>query len=585
MDLGEAEQDRQRLVDQLQQALRGSEQRLSVIMDALAMAVTIRGPDDHIIYANQAALDRLGLASVEALRDADPRALMGDYETTDERGQPIGMDDLPSVRLLRGQQPEPLLLRSVNRNTGEEQWALLKATAVRDAGGSIEAAVTIIEDVTAARRSALRMEFLARASQVLASSLDYQETLRNVAGLAVPQIADWCAVDLFDDDGGRESVAVAHTDPSKLQMAERLRAFEPQELDPEQGLGRVRRTGEPLLFTEIPDELLAQAAVDAEHLGLLRAVGMRSALIVPMTVRGRTIGSLTLVNAESGRTFDSSDVEFAGQIAERASLAVENARLYTERSEVARTLQRSLMPEALPEIPGWEIATLYRPTGHGSEVGGDFYDFWEVEGDWLIVIGDVTGKGVGAAAVTSLVRHTARAASEFDPRPAQVLGRVDAALKRSPSISLCTALCLRISEGRGTIAAGGHPLPLCLSADGVQRVGEPGTLLGAFDEVRWPETSFALAPGQTLVVITDGVTDTVGAEGERFGMGRLQELLAEVRDEPPEAIRRRLVASLEDFQVGAQADDTAAVLMRFTGAGHRARGPSVKKRSGIGATG
>src|ERR1700686_3345945 len=256
MGLGEADQDRQRLLDQLQQALRGSEQRLSVIMDALAVAVTIRGPDDHIIYANQAALDRLGLASVEALRDAAPRALMGDYETTDERGQPIGMDDLPSVRLLRGQQPEPLLLRSVERNTGEEQWALLKATAGRDAGGSIEAAVTIIEDVTAARRSALRMEFLARASQVLASSLDYQETLRNVAGLAVPQIADWCAVDLFDDDGGRESVAVAHTDPSKLQMAERLRAFEPQELDPEQGLGRVRRTGEPLLFTEIPDELL-----------------------------------------------------------------------------------------------------------------------------------------------------------------------------------------------------------------------------------------------------------------------------------------------------------------------------------------
>ena len=109
------------------------------------------------------------------------------------------MEDLPSVRLLRGEQPEPLLLRSVNRATGEEQWALLKATAVRDPSGSIEAAVTIIEDVTAAKRAALRMEFLAQASQVLASSLDYQQTLRNVAGLAVPQIADWCAVDLFDE--------------------------------------------------------------------------------------------------------------------------------------------------------------------------------------------------------------------------------------------------------------------------------------------------------------------------------------------------------------------------------------------------
>jgi PAS domain S-box-containing protein len=590
MDLGEAEQERQRLLDQLQHARGEGEQRLEVIMDALAEAVTIRGLDDHLIYANRAALHRLGFSSVDELRDADPRALMRDYEATDERGQAIGMDDLPSVRLLRGQQPEPLLMRYVNRSTGEEQWTLLKATAVRDASGSVEAAVTIIEDVTASKRAALRMEFLARASQVLASSLDYQETLRNVAGLAVPQIADWCAVDLFDEDGGRESVAVAHTDPTKLEMAERLRAFEPEELDPEQGLGRVRRTGEPQLFTEIPDELLAQAAVDAEHLRLLRAVGMRSALLVPMQVRKRTIGALTLVSAESGRTFNDSDVEFAGQIAERASLAVENARLYTERSLVARTLQRSLLPDALPEIPGWEIATLYRPAGHGSQVGGDFYDFWEVQDDWLIVVGDVTGKGVGAAAMTALVRHTARTASEFDPRPAQVLGRVDAALKRSPSRSVCTALCLRLSEGRGTIAAGGHPLPLCLSADGVRRVGRPGTLLGAFDEVRWPETPLELKPGQTLVVITDGVTDTLGADGERFGMERLQELLQEASDEPPAVIRGRLVASLEAFQVGAQIDDTAAVLMRFTGAGStgagsRAQGRSIKKRSGMRAAG
>src|SRR5437763_713023 len=195
------------------------------------------------------------------------------------------MDDLPSLRLLRGEGAEPLMLRSVHRDTGAEEWVLLKATAVRDGAGDVEAAVTIIENVTAAKRSSLRMEFLARASRVLASSLDYQQTLRNVAGLAVPQIADWCAVDLFDESGQREPVAVAHVDPAKLEMAERLRAFEPEELDPDQGLGLVRRSGESMLYTEIPDELLVQAAVDDEHLGLLRAVGMRSVLIVPMTAR------------------------------------------------------------------------------------------------------------------------------------------------------------------------------------------------------------------------------------------------------------------------------------------------------------
>ncbi|HWX98192.1 MAG TPA: SpoIIE family protein phosphatase [Solirubrobacteraceae bacterium] len=566
------EQERQMLMDELQLALRGTEQRLAVIVDALGEAVTIRGPDDHLIHANRAALDRMGLSSVEELREADPRILMGGWETLGEDGSEISMEDLPSVRALRGEQPEPLMLRSVHRGTGEEQWVLLKATAIYDSSGTIEAAVTIIEDVTAARRSSLRMEFLARASQVLASSLDYQETLRNVAGLAVPQVADWCAVDLFDEEGVREPVAVAHIDPSKLEMAERLRAFDPDELDPDQGLGLVRRTGEPVLYNDIPDELLVAAAVDDEHLGLLRAVGMRAVLIVPMVGRSSTIGALTLVSAESGRTFDQSDVEFAEQIAERAALAVENARLYGERSAVARTLQRSLLPEALPELPGWEIAALYRPVGQESAVGGDFYDFWDVDGDWLMMIGDVTGKGVGAATVTSLVRHTAWAASEFDRRPAAILARIDAALKRRPAMSVCTALCLRIASGEATLASGGHPLPLHLGQQGVSEVGRHGTLLGAFSSVEWPEAPFEMKPGETLVAFTDGVTDAVGKGDERFGLDRLKEIVGRAQNESPMVIRERLVAGLEEFQVGAQADDTAIVIMRFTGAKVAAEG-------------
>jgi PAS domain S-box-containing protein len=578
----QAEQERQRLLDELQLTLNGTEQRLAVVVDAVGEAVTIRGPDDRLIHANRAALDRMGLTSVEELRQADPRLLMSGWETVAEDGRELRMEDLPSFRALRGEEPEPLMMRSVDRVTGEEHWVLLKATPIRDASGSIEAAVTIIEDVTAAKRSSLRLEFLARASQVLASSLDYQETLRNVAGLAVPQIADWCGVDLFDDEGEREPVAVAHIDPGKLEMAERLRAFEPEQLDPEQGLGLVRRTGEAALYNDIPDELLVETAVDEEHLALLRAVGMRAVLMVPMVGRTRTIGALTLVSAESARRFDQGDVEFAGQIAERAALAVENARLYSERSEVARTLQSSLLPEALPELPGWEIAALYRPAGRESEVGGDFYDFWEVEGDWLMMIGDVTGKGVGAATVTSLVRHTAWAASDFDSRPAEILARVDGALKRRPSLSVCTALCLRFSPGSGTLASGGHPLPLHLGEHGVSEVGRHGTLLGAFSAADWPEAPFEMRPGETLVAFTDGVTDAVGEGEERFGLPRLKEILADAQNEPAMVLRERLVAGLEEFQVGAQADDTAIVIMRFTGA--KATSESDGKISGATGT-
>ncbi len=577
------EPDGEQLVEQLRGALAISEERLAVILDSLGEAVTIRGPDDHLIYANRAALERLSLDSVAQLRDADPRALMGPYETTDEHGGVVAMEDLPSVRVLRGEQAEPLLLRSVHRESGDEHWVLLKATAVRDSSGRVEAAVTIIEDVTESHRAALRMEFITRAADVLASSLDYEQTLRNVAGLAVPQLADWCAVDLFTPDGAREPVAVAHIDPAKLRTAERLRAFEPERLSPEQGLGRVLHTGESQLYTDIRDEMLVAAAADEEHLALLREVGMRSVLIVPLSIRERTIGALTMVSAESGRTFDAGDVEFAEQIATRAALAVESARLYSERSAIALTLQSSLMPDALPAIPDWEMAAMYRAAGEENEVGGDFYDLWEVDGEWLMMIGDVTGKGVGAATLTALVRHTARAASEFDSRPAQILARIDAALRRRPSTSLCTALCLRTSAAGAVVAAGGHPLPLRVGEDGVAEVGEHGTMLGALARTRWPEAQVVLRPGETLVAFTDGVTDTVGAGGERFGGERLKETVEALRELAPQELCTRVAAALQEFQVGAQADDTAIVIMRFAGVPGAAE--PVRGRPGVGAAG
>jgi PAS domain S-box-containing protein len=560
------DEERKRLLAELERALAGSEQRLRAIVDSLVEAITIRAPDDRLIYANRAALDRLGLDSVEQLASADPRALMGDHEVWTEDGRDVAMDDLPSVRLLRGEErPEPMLLRTVEKARGEENWVLLKAAAVRSADGEIEAAVTIIEDVTASKRLQLRSEFLARAATLLASSLDYQQTLQNVAGLAVPALADWCGVDLIDEEGRREPVAVAHVDPSRVELASRLREYEPEQMQADRGIGRVLATGESVLYNDIPEELLREAAVDQEHLGLLREVGMRAALLVPMKVRGRTIGTISLVSAESARTFDAGDVEFAGQIAERAALAVENARLYGERANIARTLQASLLPEALPELPGWELAAMYRPAAQEGEVGGDFYDMWEAGGDWLLMIGDVTGKGVRAATVTSLVRHAAWTASEFDPRPAHLLERVNAALRRRPSLSVCTALCLRISGSRVTVASGGHPLPWRLGEEGVAEIGSHGTLLGAFASAEWPEDSYTLGAGESLVAITDGVTDTVGAEDERFGQERLRALLHEVKDGSPAAIRERVVAALERFQVGAQADDTALVAMRRVG--------------------
>ncbi len=537
---------------------------LTPVLDALGEAVTIRAPDHSLIYANRAALDRMGLATLAELRRADPQALMADFETTGEDGQPIALADLPSVRLLRGEDPEPLLMRTVNRVSGEERWVVLKATALRGDDGTVRASVTIIEDVTEERRASLRLGFLARVGRILASSMDYEQTLRNAAGLAVPGLADWCGVDLFDMEGRREPVAVAHKDPDKLKLAARLRSYEPEDLDSDRGLGKLLRTGEPQLYPRITDEMLVGAAVDGEHLSLLRSVGFRSVLLVPLAIQGRVIGALTLVTAESARGFDQADLDFAIQIADRAAVAVEHARLYTERSYAARILEESLLPQPLPEVPGWSVAARYQPA---AEVGGDFYELWQAGEDWMLMLGDVTGKGVEAAALTALARHTAWEASQTDTSPAHVLRRVDAALKHRGSLALCTAVCLRLTGARVTIAAGGHPLPLSLCDGTAKEMGEHGSLLGGLRNADWPESDRTLEPGETLIAFTDGVTDTLGGDGARYGEQRLKDQLAQAENRSAGSLCDAISDSLRSFQHGEQADDIAIVVLRFLDGG------------------
>lgn len=557
----EADRERERLVEELNQALRGNERRFEAIIGSLSDAITIRDREHRFLYANPPAVAHLGFSSWEELRDTAPDTIMSDFLVWDENGGEIRMQDIPSVRILRGEEAEPLLIRTVHRETGVQRWNLLKAAPLLGEDGEVEATITIIEDVTEQKRAEQRGAFLAEAGEVLASSLDYEQTLRNVAQLAVPEVADWCAVDVVDDDGDRIKVAVAHVDPERLSLAEELRAYEPERLDPDQGLGFVFRTGQSLLYPEIPESMLVEAAVDERHMELIRAVGLHSGLVVPMRLGGRILGALTLVTSESRRTLDQFDVQLAEQVAARAAVAIENSRLYSQRSSIARTLQQSLLPDQLPEVPGFELASVYLPAMEGSMVGGDFYDVWALGESWMAIIGDVTGKGVEAAALTSLVRHTMRSASEFLSSPAELLAHVDSTLKNRPTLSVCTALCLRLDGDRATLAIGGHPLPLYVTGQDVTKVGEHGPLLGAFTEAAWKDTTIELKAGSTLVAYTDGITDAVDEERGRFGLERLRDALRGVAGRPAADVAGALTGALAAFQTGAHADDTAALVL------------------------
>ncbi len=571
------------LLAQLDAALRdGREPEFAEILDVIAEAVTIRDRNDQIVYANRAALTQMGFDSLAEMQARPPVSIMSDYIVRGEDGRELAMGDIPSVRLLRGQPADPLLIRTVHRASGALSWNLLKATGLRDDRGEVRATVMIIEDVTAVKTAELRSHLLAEASRVLGSSLDYEQTLRSVAWAAVPQIADWCGVDLVDERGVREQVAAAHPDPAKLLLAERLRRYGPAKLDPDQGLGKVVRTGEPELYNDIPDELLAASAVDEEHLGLLRELALRSVLIVPIRGATRTLGAMTLVASESARRFTEEDVRFAEQLADRAGSAIENARLYQARTQVAQTLQRSLLPETIPAIPGWQVAALYRPAGAEAqlEVGGDFYDFLETDAGWLVVIGDVTGKGIEAASLTSLVRHGARFVGRIDPRPSAILQHLDESLKERGSFALCTALCARLHADHVLISSAGHPLPLVAGPDGaVREAGTPYPLLGTDTDLQWHDEVIAVEPGVTIVLYTDGVTDTRGAR-ERFGEDRLRDLVAAHADSSPADLLAALDEELRAFQVGLQADDTAVIALRARPSRAAHRDADVRERDG-----
>jgi PAS domain S-box-containing protein len=526
--------------------------------------VTIRDRDGNIAYANRAALVSMGFASLEELQRRSSRAIMEDYITEDESGRPLTLADVPSMRMMQGEPAKPLVMRTTHRATGEVRWRQLKAAPVTDDRGELIAAVTVIEDVTALKLAETRMRLLAESGRILASSLDYQETLRNVANVAVPALADWCAVDLVDANLRREHVVAAHNDPAKVALAVRLRELGPEDFDPQEATGRVLRTGVSELYGDVTEEQLMARTQSEEHRRLIRELQIRSALVVPMRVPTRTIGVMTLVTAESRRRLTEEDRELAEQLGRRAAVAVEHARLHTTLTDVADTLQRSLLPQDLVDVPGWEIASLYRPAG-GEErvdVGGDFYEVFSSGADWFAIIGDVTGKGVRAATLTSLLRHGARFASRHDSRPAAILRQLDEALRSRSEDSLCTALCLRLDEGSISVSSGGHPPALVVSTDGtVREAPRTGPLLGAFADGVWTDETLSVGEDELVLIYTDGVTESRG-ERRRFGLPRLKRMLAEHARSSPGELLARLDANLEEFRTGPRSDDIAALAFR-----------------------
>ena len=570
---GEQEQERDELL-RLERLSRldatEARDQLGAILSGIADAVTAQAPDGRLLFANDAAVELLGFESSEALLSAPLMAIMDRFDVLDDQGGPFPLDRLPGRRALVAGVRDEVVVRFRVRATGEERWSAVKATPIFDPDGAVRMAINVIEDITIHKRAERAQRFLSESTAVLGSSLDPEEVLGQVATLGVPEVADWLFVDLVTD-AGVERVAVAHQDPDKVRRAEELYRVSPPDPNAAGGVRQVLRTGLSELHSDLMAELEGSMSNGAAYFKLAREFGMRSAVVVPMAARGRTLGALTLATDSSGRRFDERDLELAEELARRCATAIDNARLFSDRAYIARTLQDSLLPSELPDIPGIEAAARFRPTGEGNEVGGDFYDLFESgRRGWTVVMGDVCGKGPDAAAVTALARYTLRAAAMRERLPSRSLHILNEALLRQRhDRRFCTVAYAYLEKSedgaRVACASGGHPLPLLVRVDGtVEPVGAPGTLLGVLPDPRFEDRSVTLGPGDALVFYTDGVIEARSSDGVD---GMLDEaglalLLAACAGLGADAIATRVEEAAFAASGGTPRDDIAVLVLR-----------------------
>ena len=295
-------------------------------------------------------------------------------------------------------------------------------------------------------------------------------------------------------------------------------------------------------------------------LEVVKADGSRMSVLVNAVLDRGSDGEPRAVRVA---IFDATDRRHYEQELLRAKTRAEESE---ERAiRLAKTLQETLIPPVTPQIPGLQVAAAYRPAGNGDEVGGDFYDVFQIaEDDWVVVLGDVCGKGVEAAVVTSLVRHTVRALAVSDRSSSGVLRQLNASLLSSATDRFCTLVILRARRTEGgwtvTSSSGGHPLPLHLTTGGAPaKVGEPGMIVGAFEHAHFSETEMLLSPGESLFLYTDGVIEASRA-GEFFGEQGLIDAL--VSSAATADLVQRVLDRVLEFQEQVPRDDIALLAIR-----------------------
>ncbi|MFH9072337.1 SpoIIE family protein phosphatase [Streptomyces alboflavus] len=424
------------------------------------------------------------------------------------------------------------------------------------------------------------LSFLVEASDLLAGTLDRDQTLALMAQMTVPTLATWCAVYTIADQASEPYLSyVLHEDEERIDgLKALLTKVAPPDPVPTPG-ARVwtapsDAAHQAALRTSMRNlglgEPMTVGAGIGTTLSTASAVGGET-VVLPLVARNRVIGMLVL-GKPSDEHFRQEILELAEDLSRRAALALDNARLYSERMAISQSLQRSLLPPGLPQVPGVEVEVIYRAAGEGNEVGGDFYDLFPIrDGAYGFAIGDVCGTGPEAAAVTGLARHALRLLAREGFGGPAVLERLNAAIldegARSRFLTLLYGELWPQEDGSAVlkIVCAGHPLPLRLRQDGtVEPYAEPQPLLGVMDDLELYEQTVTLDPGDVLLCVTDGVTER--REGTRMlGDDGLADVLTTCTGLTAGAVAARIMRAVERFASDAPSDDMAILAMRVPG--------------------
>ncbi|HET7815235.1 MAG TPA: SpoIIE family protein phosphatase [Candidatus Baltobacteraceae bacterium] len=394
-------------------------------------------------------------------------------------------------------------------------------------------------------RDRQRLDLLVRAGDIFHQSLDVTETLNNVARLAVESFADICLFDLIDEQSERLFVtASAHRDPSKesaLSSVASILYVEERGVHP---VVRVSRTGEPFFLPHIDEDVIVAHAVSRQHEEYMRRFGYRSKIVVPVTAQDKIFGALTFVRTDAYNEFDPEDLQFAIELGRRAGLAVANAKQYHREQYVAETLQRSFLPNTFPQRDNVQFSAHYRPGSTDADIGGDWYDAFERRnGEIVITIGDITGKGIEAARIMVLMRQAIRVAALDKNEPEDILDTCNRLLLSEPRERLASAF-MGVLSADGTklrYASAGHPPPYVRLADGtLVELEAPSAPLGALEGVTYEQYSRDVDGGSMLVMYTDGIIEASrdAIEGERMLRNLLRPAAVRHAANPAEFIER-----------------------------------------------